>query len=97
MYYLRRYWRCQGSTYENAVKIKNPTTYYLGDIKEKKEIWNIADDAQLTLAFCESLNDNNNFSPEVLSKYFVKYYREKKLSGFGAGTLIKGIRLDKRK
>jgi ADP-ribosyl-[dinitrogen reductase] hydrolase len=66
-----------GGTYENEVKIKNPTTYYLDGIKEKKEIWNIADDAQLTLAFCESLNDNNNFSLQVLSKYFVKYYREK--------------------
>jgi len=80
-----------GSSYENEVQIDTSKTYVLGGISENKRIWSITDDTQLTLASCEALIDSKDFSPALLSEYFVKYYKERKLTGIGASTL-KAIR-----
>ena len=78
----------QGSSYENEVQIDNSRTFYLGgEIKSNKKPWVITDDTQLTLASCEALFDNSELNPEILSKYFVKYYKERKLTGLGSSTL----------
>ena len=74
-----------GSSYENETKIDSSRTYHLGQISDERS-WSITDDTQLTLATCEALS-GKNFSPDVLSAYFVKYHKERKLTGLGASTL----------
>ena len=77
-----------GSGYENASPQNNPSTYYWGGYK-KDQIpeWTITDDTQLTLATCEALADIAVVTPEVLSSYFLKYFKQRKLTGIGASTV----------
>ncbi len=76
-----------GSTYENEIKKDTSKNYYWGVSAEQSKTWAITDDTQLTLASCEALFDNTDFTPEILSGYFIKYYKERKLSGIGSSTL----------
>ena len=83
-----------GSSYENEVQIDTSKTYILGRTPENKRTWAITDDTQLTLASCEALSDDKGFSPKLLSEYFIKYYKERKLTGIGASTLKAIIELE---
>lgn len=74
-----------GSSYENYVSPVRPNTFYWHPVKQPVETWQLTDDTMLTLASCEALLEG--LSPEILSTYFVKYYRQKKLPGIGASTL----------
>jgi len=75
-----------GSSYENFVSPVRTDTFYWHPIKEQEKTWRLTDDTMLTLASCEALLEHN-FSPELLCTYFVKYYRQGRLTGIGASTL----------
>ncbi|PWV49099.1 ADP-ribosylglycohydrolase family protein [Chitinophaga sp. S165] len=75
-----------GSSYENYVSPIKPNTFYWHPISQPKETWLLTDDTMLTLASCEALL-NKDFGPEILSRYFVKYHKQNKLTGVGASTL----------
>jgi len=77
-----------GSSFEFESVVDYSNTYIFGELsKEKKDReWKISDDTQLTLATCEALCENL-YTPEKLSKYFLKYYKTNKLSGVGTSTL----------
>ncbi|HEX6426785.1 MAG TPA: ADP-ribosylglycohydrolase family protein [Niastella sp.] len=76
-----------GSSYENQPMQNNTTTFYLGQKKEPVRTWSFTDDTQLTMATCESLCTDGVFNPTLLADNFVRYYREKRLTGIGASTL----------
>lgn len=76
-----------GSSYENQTKPNNTTTFYLGQQQEPGQRWAFTDDTQLTMATCETLCSTEAFDPAVLANNFVKYYRERRLTGIGASTL----------
>jgi len=80
-----------GSAYENIPEKDNSSIFYWGGIPKYNKIWAITDDTQLTLATCEALCDTENFTPELLAKYFLRYKRQRKLTGLRASTL-KAIR-----
>ncbi|WP_188316115.1 ADP-ribosylglycohydrolase family protein [Chitinophaga agrisoli] len=80
-----------GSAFENQPKVDNRKTFYWAPPKEPIREWAFTDDTQLTMATCEALLENKMVSPEILARYFVKYYRQRRLSGLGASTL-KAIR-----
>lgn len=75
-----------GSSYENEQSIDETTAYYLSPAPKKRRSWNITDDTQLTLATCEALC-HAKYTPQILSEYFVDYYKTGKLEGIGASTL----------
>lgn len=49
--------------------------------------WSFTDDTQLTLATCEALCAAGDFRPDLLAEVFVRYYKERRLSGLGTSTL----------
>ena len=77
-----------GSSYEYESTVDYSKTYIWGENPPEviEREWRITDDTQLTLATCEALCEDS-YTPEKLSKYFGDYYKSKKLSGLGAGTL----------
>ncbi len=76
-----------GSSFENQPTQNNSTTFYLGQRKELVRTWAFTDDTQLTMATCETLCTAGAFNPALLADNFVKYYRERRLTGIGASTL----------
>ena len=76
-----------GSGFENQIE-ERKDIYYWGNPPEKKQpTWKITDDTQLTLATIEAMIQHEELSPESLALQFLKYFRQKKLSGIGASTL----------
>jgi ADP-ribosylglycohydrolase len=49
--------------------------------------WVISDDSQLTLATCESIIQAGEVSPEHIAARFAYWYRARRITGMGAGTL----------
>lgn len=80
-----------GSSYENQPQQKDSRTFYWHSTEPAPEVWSLTDDTQLTLASCEALAETGTADPELLSRYFVKYYQQNRLPGIGASTL-KAIR-----
>lgn len=77
-----------GSSYESESMIDYSKTYVWGELLNVNagRKWEITDDTQLTLATCEALCEDV-YTPDKLSKYFLHYYKEKRLSGMGTSTL----------
>lgn len=76
-----------GSSFENQHLPDHSNTYFLGPQKEPDIQWAFTDDTQLTMATCEALCLPGPFDPAALAASFVRYYRERKLTGIGASTL----------
>jgi ADP-ribosyl-[dinitrogen reductase] hydrolase len=47
----------------------------------------LSDDTQLTLATCEAIIETGKPEPEAIAKSFLRWYRERRISGIGASTL----------
>lgn len=54
----------------------------------------VTDDTQLTIATCESIVKTRAVSPESIAKNFVRWFRERRISGIGSSTLKALIELD---
>lgn len=54
----------------------------------------VTDDTQLTIATCESIVETRSVSPESIANHFVRWYRERRISGIGSSTLKALIELD---
>ncbi len=54
----------------------------------------VTDDTQLTIATCESIVETCAVSPESIANHFVRWYRERRISGIGSSTLKALIELD---
>ena len=76
-----------GSSYENQPIQTATTIFYVGGQQEPSRVWSFTDDTQLTMATCETLCLPGGSNPALLAGNFVRYYREKKLTGIGASTL----------
>lgn len=76
-----------GSSFEFQKSPAITTTFYFGGQKEPAREWAFTDDTQLTMATCETLCLTERFDAAVLADNFVRYYREKKLTGLGSSTL----------
>lgn len=76
-----------GSGYENLKEPHNPKNFYLKPEKEQIPAWCITDDTQLTLVTCEAIADHTLVTPDILANYFLRYYKQRKLTGIGASTL----------
>lgn len=83
-----------GSCFENVIVPDNKTTFYLNPPKEPVRKWAFTDDTQLTLATCEGLCAGGDFDAALLAGMFVRYYKEKRLTGLGASTLKAIIELE---
>lgn len=57
------------------------------DIPTKDEIWRFTDATQLTLATCDSLNQQREVQPDHIALTFADYYRDGKLRGMTPATL----------
>jgi ADP-ribosyl-[dinitrogen reductase] hydrolase len=76
-----------GSSQEN-VSVKNTTTtYFLGRQTQPVHEWAFTDDTQLNMATCETLCLPGEFKPALLAENFVRYYKERRLTGLGSSTL----------
>jgi ADP-ribosylglycohydrolase len=49
--------------------------------------WRLTDDTQLTLATCEALTERGTPDPERIAASFLRWFRARRLTGLGAGTL----------
>jgi ADP-ribosyl-[dinitrogen reductase] hydrolase len=58
----------------------------VGGIGERS-VLAISDDTQLTLATCEAIIEAGAVSPEVIANSFVRWFRQRRLSGLGGATL----------
>ena len=76
-----------GSGYENKIDEKDDTFYLFDKPEIKLPDWQITDDTQLTLASIEAMVTDQEVRPESIVNQFLKYYRQRKLSGIGASTL----------
>jgi ADP-ribosylglycohydrolase len=47
----------------------------------------ITDDTQLSLATCESIVDCGTVNPEVVAAHFLRWFRERRITGIGSSTL----------
>lgn len=47
----------------------------------------VTDDTQLTIAACESLIESHSIDPESVANHFLRWFRERRISGIGASTL----------
>lgn len=54
---------------------------------EEQTAWSISDDSQLTLATCESIIALGTVSPEHIAARFLDWFRARRITGMGAGTL----------
>ena len=54
----------------------------------------VTDDTQLTIATCESIVDTRRVSPESIANNFVRWFRERRISGIGSSTLKALTELD---
>ena len=62
----------------------------LGGIGERGRS-SLSDDTQLTLATCEAVCEAGGFDPAALARAFVRWFRERRLSGLGSST-VKALR-----
>lgn len=76
-----------GSGYENVIEDKDDIYYLLGKPEKKEPNWQITDDTQLTLATIEVMIEDDELTPELVANKFLKYYKQRRLSGIGASTL----------
>ena len=83
-----------GSCFENEIVPDNKTTFYLNSPKQPVRRWAFTDDTQLTMATCEALCTGGDFDAALLANTFVRYYKEKRLTGLGASTLKAIIELE---
>ncbi|WP_205510192.1 ADP-ribosylglycohydrolase family protein [Longitalea arenae] len=83
-----------GSAFENLKIPDSTTAFYLSKPKETNPLWAFTDDTQLTMATCEALCASADFRPDLLADVFVRYYKEKRLSGLGASTLKAIVELE---
>jgi ADP-ribosyl-[dinitrogen reductase] hydrolase len=54
----------------------------------------VTDDTQLTLATCEAIVDSCSVTPELIARQFVKWFRERRITGIGSSTLKALTELD---
>ncbi|MEL7499646.1 MAG: ADP-ribosylglycohydrolase family protein [Planctomycetota bacterium] len=54
----------------------------------------VTDDTQLTIATCESIVESRTISPESVARHFVRWFRDRRLSGIGSSTLKALTELD---
>ncbi|MCA9170085.1 MAG: ADP-ribosylglycohydrolase family protein [Planctomycetales bacterium] len=47
----------------------------------------VTDDTQLTIATCESIVESRAVTPESVADHFVRWFRERRITGIGASTL----------
>ncbi|MDB5336220.1 MAG: hypothetical protein JWN70_1839 [Planctomycetaceae bacterium] len=47
----------------------------------------VSDDTQLTIATCESIIETGSVKPESIAGHFLRWFRERRISGIGASTL----------
>ncbi|OQP44256.1 hypothetical protein A4H97_33425 [Niastella yeongjuensis] len=83
-----------GSAFENISTPNNKATFFLGQIKEPVREWAFTDDTQLTMATCETMCTSPGFAPDLLAQAFVRYYKERRLTGIGASTLKAIVELE---
>jgi ADP-ribosyl-[dinitrogen reductase] hydrolase len=83
-----------GSSFENQQISDNKTTFFLSQPKKPARTWAFTDDTQLTMATCETLCTSGEFNAKLLAATFVRYYKEKRLTGVGASTLKAIIELE---
>lgn len=83
-----------GSCFENMMVPDKKTTFYLGQPQEPVRKWGFTDDTQLTMATCEALCAGSEFDAAMLADMFVRYYKQKKLTGLGASTLKAIVELE---
>jgi len=77
-----------GSFYENKTTIKENAIHIFGDIiEEETPTFKITDDTQATLATIEAITKDEKCTPETISKQFLKYFNEQKITGIGSSTL----------
>ena len=81
-----------GSAFENIQKSDHKTTTYFPFGKPNntniKSEWKLTDDTQLTCATLEAMLEDKMLNPEVVSAYFLKWYKENELTGLGSSTLM---------
>lgn len=51
------------------------------------DYWRLSDDTQLTLATCEGLMSGDSLDPATVADSYLRWYRQRRLSGLGASTL----------
>jgi len=77
-----------GSSFENLKEQDETSTAYPFGKREKDiPTWQITDDTQLTLATCETIIENKEFSASKFAQKYLDYFVQKKISGIGATTL----------
>lgn len=54
----------------------------------------VTDDTQLTIATCESIIESRSISPESIANHFVRWFRDRRISGIGSSTLKALTELD---
>lgn len=54
----------------------------------------VTDDTQLTIATCESIIDSASITPESIANHFVRWFRERRITGVGSSTLKALTELD---
>lgn len=54
----------------------------------------VTDDTQLTLATCEAIVESRSVTPESIAKQFVRWFRERRITGIGSSTLKALTELD---
>lgn len=76
-----------GSAFENVKPNPQDTVYMFGEPKKMEPNWMLTDDTQLTLATIEALVEDEYAKPEIVAKYLLKAYEQRKILGIGASTL----------
>ena len=54
----------------------------------------VTDDTQLTIATCESIIESRSVNPESIAVHFVRWFRERRITGIGSSTLKALVELD---
>jgi len=54
----------------------------------------VTDDTQLTIATCESIIESRSVNPESIADHFLRWFRDRRLTGIGASTLKSLTELD---
>ena len=67
-----------GSHYENRVAGEAPVI---------PRVLSISDDTQLTLATCEAIIEAGGVDPEAITRSFVRWFRQDRITGIGGSTL----------
>jgi ADP-ribosylglycohydrolase len=64
-----------------------------GDFRLPSDL-RVTDDTQLTIATCESIVDSLVVSPESVANHFLRWFRERRITGIGSSTLKALTELD---